>query len=51
MLTKIIRSQDFSFINHHTFVSIIENCTYTNRKYPEWDMEVMIYKKIGLCDV
>ena len=31
----------------HVSMRIIENCTYTNRKYPEWDMEVMIYKKIG----
>ncbi len=32
--------------NRHVSMCIIENVTYTNRKYPDWDMEVMIYKKI-----
>jgi hypothetical protein len=35
----------------HVSMRIIENCTYTNRKYPDWDMEVMIYKTIGLDHV
>lgn len=30
----------------HVSMCIIENCTYSNRKYPDWDMEVMIDKTI-----
>ena len=29
----------------HVSMHITENCTYTNRKYPDWDMQVMIDNK------